>query len=125
MRTQDIPRKDWKPFFDGFSRQHARWLASVDVTGADLGAQHEVHDYPLAGITTDAPVGDAVHLHFSRGREHVTHIVDHVTHVRLEQTEDGADVALQLESADERTTLVWFRAVALAEHVDAVGPSSG
>ncbi len=122
MQTREIAPAEWKSFFDAFSRQHARWLVSVDVMGTDIGAQHEVRDYPLAGITTDAPAGHAIHLHFSRGGEHVTHTIANVSHVRLERTEGGADVALQVQSADELTTLLRFRSAALPEDVDAVGP---
>jgi len=43
-----------------------------------------------------------------RGGEHVTHTIANVSHVRLERTEGGADVALQVQSADELTTLLRF-----------------
>ena len=51
---------------------------------------------------------------------HITHNITQPTHVRLEQTESGADMALQIESGDRATTLVRFRSAMLPEMVDGI-----
>jgi hypothetical protein len=41
----------------------------------------------------------------------------------LEQSDEGADAALQIEAGDGTTTLLQFRAVALPETVDDIVPA--
>jgi hypothetical protein len=43
----------------------------------------------------------------------------------VEETPEGAEVALEIQSQDEGTTLVRFRATALPETLDGVGPGPG
>ena len=52
--------------------------------------------------------------------DHLTHLVHDVTRISLERTDAGADVALQIVSADGTTTLVRFRSPALPDTVDGV-----
>ena len=52
--------------------------------------------------------------------DHVTHSINHPTEVSLEQTDEGADVALSIKSADGTTALLSFRAAVVPETVDAV-----
>jgi hypothetical protein len=123
MRTSEIVQGEWKAFFDSFSRRHAGWLVRLDVLGSEVGAQHEVVDSPLMGITSDVPGQRTVHVHVGRGTEHVTHTINDVANVRLEQSDEGADAALQIESADGTTTLLQFRSVVLPESVDDIVPA--
>ena len=52
MSTKEIPREKWTEFFDGFSQRHEGWLVNVQVLG-DSGAQTEVRELPLTGISAD------------------------------------------------------------------------
>jgi Family of unknown function (DUF5335) len=122
MRTREIVQAEWKAFFDSFSRQHETWLVKLDVLGAELGAQHEVVDSPLVGISSDVPNERTVHVHVGRGSEHITHTIHDVVHVRLEQSDEGADAALQIEAGDGTTTLLQFRSVVQSESVDDIVP---
>jgi hypothetical protein len=57
--------------------------------------------------------GDAIFIILGGGaREHVTHNINGPSHVRLEQTEDGADMTLQIESGGDVTTLVRWTSTA-------------
>jgi len=115
MMTREIVQNDWEAFFDHFSRQHENWLVRLDVLGAEIGAQHEVVESPLIGVSTGAPTARTVYVHAGRGSEHVTHTVPHVAHVRLEQSAEGTAVALQIESTDGTTALLQFRPGAQGE----------
>src|SRR5207247_10207674 len=42
MPILDIPRTDWAAFLDAFSRQHERWLITIEVLTPELGAHREV-----------------------------------------------------------------------------------
>ena len=118
MATQEIPRDEWTTFFDGFSRQHEGWLATLEVMGTDIGAQQEARDLPLGGITAtskgSAPESIAISLG-NTAQDHVTHTITGPTRVWLEQTSQGANAALEIESADERKTLLRFRSSLPAE----------
>jgi Family of unknown function (DUF5335) len=118
---REIPRDEWVGFLDSFSRQHEGWLVTVEVLALGIGAQVEAQELPLQGITAELKGGDEDTISVILGREpagHVTHSIPAPTHVRIEQTEDGADMTLQIESGDGVTTLVRFRSAMLPEMVD-------
>jgi hypothetical protein len=52
--------------------------------------------------------------------DHVTHTIIHPTEVSLEQTDEGADAALAIKSADGIMALLRFRSAVLPEMVDAM-----
>jgi hypothetical protein len=52
------------------------------------------------------------------GEGHITHAVHGVTRVSVEQTTDGADSALLVDSADGTRTVLRFRTAVLPETVD-------
>jgi hypothetical protein len=119
--TQDIPRTEWAPFLDAFSRQHEGWLTTIEVVTSGLGAHREVRDKPLTGITEDRKRGDAASISVSAGErpeDHVTHVIERPSRVALELTEEGAHKGLRIESESGEMTLVLFRAPALPETVD-------
>ena len=123
MTPREIPRDEWVTFFDGFSRQHEGWLAAVEVFGADIGAHVEARELPLEGVTADLKGGDKDTISIILGEaaeDHITHTITAPAHVRLEQTAEGANVALQIESASGATTLLRFRSAVLPEMVDGV-----
>ncbi len=123
MSTQEIPRDQWKNFLDRFSRQHEGWLATLEVLGADIGAQQEARDLPLEGITATSTDDESRAIAISLGKtpeDHVTHAITKPTRVWLEQTSEGAAAALEIESADEVKTLLRFRSPLPADMVDGV-----
>lgn len=52
--------------------------------------------------------------------DHVTHIVNKPTRIWPEQTFEGANAALEIESTDEVKTLLRFRSALPADIVDGV-----
>jgi len=123
MPTQEIPHDKWKTFLDGFSRQHEGWLATLEVLATDIGAQQEARDLPLGGITATSRESAPETIAISLGQtpeDHVTHTITEPTHVWLEQNSEGANAALEIESADEVKTLLRFRSTLPAEMVDGV-----
>jgi len=122
MPTKEIPAAQWREFLDGFSRVHDGWLVTLEILG-ELGAQIEANQLPLRGITADRD-GDRTEITILLGdaERRVTHRVTGASHVRLDQTDEGADVALQIESEAGETTLLRFRSVVRPEMVDGVLP---
>lgn len=123
MKTRKIPQTEWLDFFNRFSRQHQGWIIDLEVYGADIGAQYEERELALEGITAEWNEGEGYVIAIMTGAErthHITHSINHPTEVGLEQTDQGANVALSIKSADGTTSVVKFRAVMLPEMVDAV-----
>ena len=123
MATQEIPRDEWKTFLDTFSRQHEGWLATLEVLGTEIGAQQEARDLPLEGITVTSRDGSPETIAINLGKtaeDHVTPTINEPTRIWLEQTSQGADAALEIESTDEVKTLLRFRSALPADMVDGV-----
>ena len=123
MQTKQIPKTEWPVFLDQFSRQHEGWLVKLEILNPEFGAQVEGMGLALEGLTDewDEVAGNTIMI--MAGKEpddHVTHSISHPTEVSLEQTDEGADVALAIKSADGSTALLSFRAAVLPETVDAL-----
>ena len=121
--TKEIPRQEWNTFFDAFSRQHEGWLATLEIFAPDIGAQEEARELPLEGVSIASGNDAAEAIAISLGRDpadHVTHTVTGPEHVWLEQTAEGANAALEIESANDTKTLLRFRSALPAEMVDGV-----
>ena len=125
MGTKEISREQWPEFFERFTSRHAGWLVTVEVDDPDLGAQELARDVPLLEMSAETHGGSPPVISITAGRSregHVTHRIDAPTRVRLLQTPEGADEALETESAGGAKTLVRFRAAALPETVDGLIP---
>ena len=123
METREIPRSEWRSFFDVFSRQHEGWLATLETFGQEIGAQAEPGELPLKGVSLTPVVGKSEAITIDLGKtseDHIKHTVIEPTHVWLVQTAEGANAALEIESADETKTLLRFRSPVLPELVDGV-----
>lgn len=123
MDTREIPGSEWRSFFEVFSRQHEGWLATLEISGQEGDAQQEPRQVPLKAITLTSVVGGSKAIALDLGKtpeDHVKHTVMEPTHVWLTQTPEGADAALEIESADETKTVLRFRSALLPEFVDGV-----
>jgi Family of unknown function (DUF5335) len=105
MLTREIPRESWTEFFDGFSRRHEGWLATVQVLGG-VGAQTEAEELPLVGIAADRD-GVSVLLGGESAETNASRIVPSPVRIRVE--EGGAVDALEIETKEGETTLVIVR----------------
>jgi hypothetical protein len=123
MKTQEIPKKEWTECFDNFSRKHEGSLVNLEIFGPEIGAQVEERELALDGITDEWNETDGNTIMIMTGAkpdDHVTHTISRPTQVSLEQTDDGADGALEIKSGDGLTALLQFRSALLPEMVDAI-----
>jgi hypothetical protein len=122
MPTQEIPRNDWNNFFNVFSKQHEGWLATLEVFAPDIGAQEEAREMPLEGISLASEGSvDAIAISLGKTPEnHLTHTITKPEHVWLDQTSEGANAALEIESENQNKTLLRFRSAMPPEMVDGV-----
>lgn len=123
MATREIPRSEWRKFFDSFSRQHEGWLTTVEVVGGDIGDQFEATEMPLQGISADVKGSepDAIEIAVGTGpADELTHIIPDASRVLFEQTLAGAGEGLEIESAAGERTIMRFRAAQQPELLDGV-----
>jgi hypothetical protein len=123
MKTREISRSEWPEFFDSFSRKHEGWLVTLEILSSQIGAQLEERELALEGIVAewDEVKGDEIAIMLgAKPDDHITHNISRPTQVSLEQTDEGADVALAIKSADGVMALMRFRSALLPEMVDGV-----
>lgn len=123
MQTREIPKSDWPAFLNNFSRQHEGWLVKLEIFGPGIGAQVEEIGLTLEGLTDEWDEVSGNTIIISTGSapdDHITHSISRPTELSLEQTDDGADMALSIKAADGTTALLSFRAAILPEKADAV-----
>jgi hypothetical protein len=123
MQTKQIPKSEWPAFLDRFSRQHEGWLVKLEIFSPEIGAQVEETGLVLEGLTDEWVEAEINKIMIMAGNEpdaHITHSISHPTEVSVEQTDEGADMALSIKSADGTTALLSFRAAVLPETVDAL-----
>ena len=109
MQTYEIPREQWPAAVTSFGEDHLRWRVSVSVLGADIGAQPEVNDMPLEGLSVEpSDQGGSVLIFVERSiGEHLTHVIKDPVHIRVEEG-DGGRHAMQIEAADGTKTIATF-----------------
>lgn len=108
--TTEIARYDWTSFFDSLTYMHVAEPVSIEVLRQDIGAQLQVEDLPLDGITAELKGAHAV-ITIAAGTDpdrHVSHIITDPVSVRLARGSAGEDEALEIVEADRTVTLVFF-----------------
>lgn len=122
MQTKEIQENEWPKFFDNFSRRHEGEILSIEILGAEIGAQPEENGLPLQGITADATGSTIVIMAGGKPDHHVTHSINRPTSVSVERTDEGDDEALEIKAADGATTLLRFHLKSLPETINVVAP---
>lgn len=107
MRTRNIPVAQWRETLDDLSRAFDGMRVSLEIIGGNLGAQDEVRDQPLRGITFD-PTGVTVQIE-KRGGIHLDHHIRTPQQVRIVETNEGAVMAVEIEESGGMYSLVRFR----------------
>jgi hypothetical protein len=100
--TKQIPRAEWKTYFERYTRQHlmddggdVRESAYVEVMSPELGDQVEATLVPLLGMTYD-PKSNA----FELALEDLDHLLFRPTQISVIEEGDGFISALEVTRAD-------------------------
>jgi len=108
MPTTEVPPDEWGLFFDSFSLRHEGWLVNLAVLDqADSQLKDEATALPLEGIAADEKDGENI-ISISVGKEgtaRLRHEIKAPISVRLVQTDDGADKAIEITSRSGKTML--------------------
>lgn len=106
MQTKLIHAPDWRQTLDSLSRSYHGALVSLEIVGGEVGAEEEVRDQPLGGITSD-PAGMTVQIERPDGL-HLDHHVAHPEALRIVETDEGAVMAIEIEDVDGMHSLLRF-----------------
>jgi hypothetical protein len=114
----DIPRERWPEFLDTFSRQHRAWLTTIEPSahGADARPLRAVEPVREGGVLT------AIEISFAGDSAGDTVRVEHPIALRLHQTPEGADRAIEITDDKGLCTRVGFRTTAPSEMLDGIAP---
>jgi hypothetical protein len=107
LTTQDIPRSQWRSYFDEFSRDLEPMRARVEIIGRTLGAQVQADRPLLAGISYDDR-DDIIVIGLDPpegGAEEFEHIVYQPHKVSVASGE-GSKVVFDIEDAEGIRTLI-------------------
>lgn len=114
MATREIPKSEWRTFFDAFSRDHLGWITNIEVIGGEVpGDQISAEGLPFHGISADDKGSEPSAVEITVGGDHddeITHIIPTATRVSYEHDDGGGDEGFEIESADGSKTIVLMRA---------------
>ena len=120
MTVRDVPRSEWRSFLERFTREHRAWLATIH--GIERGVVvTRVPSEAIKSVALEHHVpGAIVRLTFVNG---VSLCAPRPSAVRVQETEDGAECALEVDTVDGAFTRLAFRATALPEQLDGIAPN--
>jgi hypothetical protein len=104
--TREIPREEWRGYFDDFSRDLHDRTATVEVAGREIGAQVEAEHPLLTGISYDHKDDIVVIGLDAPGglQEDLEHIVYHPQKIYV--AEGDGETIFDIEDSDQVQTLV-------------------
>jgi hypothetical protein len=119
MTIRHVPPPQWHAFLDRFSREHRAWLATVH--GVEHGRPTtRVPSVAIRSVSLEEDVLDGiVRVTYGNG---LSLCAPGPSAVRVQQTDDGADCALEIDTAGGALVRVAFRATARAEELDGMAP---
>jgi len=110
---EELPRGRWRAYFDDLSRGLGAVEATVEVDGADLGAQVEAESLMLTGISYDDR-DDVLVINLAEPgspRDEVEHMVQQPRRIAVDGIDAALPTAIEAEDVDGERTLVELRAV--------------
>jgi hypothetical protein len=111
MAKREIVREQWAEFFQTFTTENAGRLVSLGIDGTHEKRESvaiEARELPLREIAVDLKDKEnAVVISLGLSEDKLLrHSILAVSHVRVTQTEDGYESALEIESMNHQTTTV-------------------
>jgi hypothetical protein len=103
MTDHEISAAERDRFFATFSRLHHGAPVTLRVDAHEVAG-----DQPFQGVTCEG-ADVVVHVGSGSQRDQLAHRVFYPGKVRLEQTDEGADAALDITSNDGEHTVIRFR----------------
>jgi hypothetical protein len=101
-RLNEIATLQWAAVLDHFSRAHAGQLAELVVISPDSGRHPQAHQLPLLGVSAEPSNGGQSITITAGDRDGVllSHEIQHPSHVRLAEWNDGVSGELEVDAED-------------------------
>src|SRR5260370_12590046 len=104
MQARTISPQQWRPVLDSLSRVYQGASATLEILDPDLGAQFEIEETPLRGISVDT---SGIQIDFqTKDGQHLLHRIPHPRGVLIDENDEGQVVALQFEADGDARTLL-------------------
>jgi hypothetical protein len=119
MPAKNIPREQWPEFLDTFSRQHRAWLTTIEPEMRGVAAAR-----PLRAVEPVRRGGTlaAIEISFAGDSGGDTVRVENPVALRLHQTVEGADRAIEITDDEGFCTRVGFRTTMPSDMLDGMAP---
>ena len=106
--TNEIPKQEWKQFFDELSREKLDWQTKIEVMNDETGAQILTEGLPLGGLTFEDEDGqETIEVIVGSGTEnHQTHNILEPQKVYFRRADDRQVGTVEIEDAGGTKTLV-------------------
>jgi hypothetical protein len=118
MTVRDVPRSEWRSFLQAFSRAHRAWIATIHGLVGSATVTH-IPSVALKSVTLENARADPLvritfinSISLCAARPRVLRV----------QSDNGAERALEVETADGGFIRVAFRTTVLPEQLDGVAP---
>ncbi len=108
--THEVPKQEWKDFFDDLSKRRFEWETKVEVIKESIGDQILAQGLSLNGITAEDRDDETV-VEIIVGHDtghHQTHNIINPTKVRYLADEDKPSGSVEIEEMDGTKTLVYI-----------------
>lgn len=119
-RIVAVPAVEWRPFLERFSRRHCGWLATIHGFEAGLPVTHIGSERFDAVRLERIDFDHLIRVTFANG---VSLCAPRPRAVRVQQSDQGAEAALEVETAAGAFIRLAFRATALPDQLDGVAPA--
>ena len=109
MQTQEIPRQQWGPFLNIFSRAHLGQQVKLWVSSPEAGLLREAVNLPLVGAFAEPPRGSNERINIIVGGSpiaHVTHQIQWPSAVRVAIDDAGNTMSVQIDADDRTSTFI-------------------
>lgn len=103
METREIPKGEWKEFFDSFSRRNHGKLMNIESVGGKTGLQRTARNLPLIGLVVQSRPDGEIDVEVILGntlRTYQSHTVFNVRQVRVAQSDNNYHASIEIETAD-------------------------
>ncbi len=108
--TNEIPKEEWKKFFDDLSMRRFDWETRIEIFNEEIGNQVLDKGLPLGGITLEAK-GDDTFVEIFIGNDddhHQTHTIQNPTKVAYLSEINEPSGIIEFEEQDGTKTLLYI-----------------
>ena len=123
MSLREIAPAEWATFLEQFSREHRAWRVTVERVDPEGTLAHPTIEGALDAVVPDVTAHRLVGIEIRLQPEGKPALeIQLPKTLRVEETDEGAVRALEIDNERGGRTRIQFRATALPEALDGVAP---